>query len=129
MLLTEAEIQRCLALVKAAFPRFAPWEFVNARNDHYAGVCVWGCCQVGPETMRSPRFFVTFDSCKGKWKGHLSVGKHCYYWSSADVGDAHLLDTELCPTLEQAISALKKRFEGLVAAFLGYEVEPGGPAD
>src|SRR5205807_2106326 len=118
MFLTEAEIQRCLALVKAAFPRFTPWEFVNEHNHDYAGFCVWGCCQAGSKTRRSPRFFVTFDSCKGKWKGHLSVGKHCYYWSSADAGDAYLLDTEPCPTLEQAVSALKGRIEGLFAAFL-----------
>src|SRR5271166_1549297 len=103
MLLTETEVQRCLALVKLAFPRFGAWEFMNERNHDYVGFSVWGRCEVRSGTMHSPSFFVTFDSYKSTWKGHRSVGKHCYYWSSADVGDAYLLDTEPCATLEHAI--------------------------
>jgi len=41
----------------------------------------------------------------------------CYYWwTSADVGDAHLLDTEACATLEDAIVALKAEMARLCRA-------------
>ncbi|MBD0386625.1 MAG: hypothetical protein ICV54_08875 [Nostoc sp. C3-bin3] len=40
-----------------------------------------------------------------------------YLWSSADVGDAHLVDTEPSETLEEAISALKAKIVELLAAF------------
>jgi len=133
MLLTQSEIQRCLALVDRAFPRFSPWTFMNEPNDSYAGFCLWGRYQAKAETSLSPRFFVTFDTSKERWKGHLTVGKHCYYWSSADVGDAHLLDTEPCATLEEAIIALKNRISGLMAALLATAAEPeataNGPRD
>jgi hypothetical protein len=124
MLLTKTEIQRCQALVEKAFPRFTYWAFVNEPDDSYAGFCVWGRYKAKRETS-APSFFVTFATSKDKWKGHLTVGKHCYYWSSADVGDAHLLDTEPCATLEEAIIALKRRIADLVAALSASDVEPG----
>jgi len=125
MLLTEAEIQRCRALVAAAFPGFAHWGFINERNDSYSGFCIWARYTAKPKTSPSPSFFVTFDTYKENWKGHLTVGKHCYFWSSADVGDAHLLDTEPCATLEEAITELKRRIGGLVAVLLASAAEPG----
>jgi hypothetical protein len=33
------------------------------------------------EEKSSPSFFVTFDAFGEKWKGHLTVGKHCYYYA------------------------------------------------
>jgi hypothetical protein len=128
MLLNGPEIQRCRALVEKAFPRFAHWAFVNERNDSYGGFCVWGRYKANPGTSASPSFFVTFSAYKDKWKGHLTAGKHCYYWSSAGVGDAHLLDTKPCATLEEAITALKRRIGGLLAALLAPEAEPGAGA-
>lgn len=128
MLLTKAELQRCRALVEEAFPRFAHWAFVNEHNDSYEGFCVWGRYQARPERS-SPSFFVTFDTDEDRWKGHLTVGKHCYYWSSADFGDAYLLDTEPCATLEEAIMALTRRIKGLAAALLASDAEPGAAAD
>ncbi len=120
MLLSETEIQRCQALVAKAFPRFSHWAFVNERNDSYSGFCVWGRYEAKPDGS-CPSWFVTFATYKDQWKGHLSVGKHCYYWSSADVGDALLLDTEPCPRLEETIIALKRDIGGLVAALVGLE--------
>ncbi|MEH1848867.1 MAG: hypothetical protein V7L25_28850 [Nostoc sp.] len=38
-------------------------------------------------------------------------------WSSADVGDAHLVNTEPNDTLEEAISALKAKIVELFQAF------------
>jgi hypothetical protein len=125
MLLTGPEIQRCRALVEKAFPRFADWAFVNERNDSYGGFCIWGRYKTKPETSASGSFFVTFETSKDKWRGHLTVGKHCYYWSSADVGDAHLLDTEPCASLEEAIIALKRDIGGLVAALVASDDAPG----
>lgn len=38
---------------------------------------------------------------------------HSYLWSSADVGDAHLVDTDPSETLEEAIAALKANINEL----------------
>ena len=43
-------------------------------------------------------------------------GSTDYFWTSADVGDAHLLDTEECATLEEAIVALKAEIARLCHA-------------
>jgi len=118
MLLSEAEVQRCLTLVERAFPRFNQWEFVNEPDESYSGFCVWGRYQANPDSS-SPGFFVTFCSSRNRWTGHLTVGKHCYYWSSADVGDAHLLGTDACSTIEESIVALKRSIQDLATAFLG----------
>ncbi len=125
MLLTEAEIQRSQALVAEAFPRLAHWEFMNVRNDRYSDFCIWARYTVKSKSSSSPSFFVTFDTYKENWRGHLTVGKHCYYWSSADVGDAHLLDTEPCASLEVAITELKGRIASLFAVLLTPDADPG----
>jgi hypothetical protein len=41
------------------------------------------------------------------------------------VGDAHLLDTEPCATLEEAIAALKRRIGALVTALTASDTNPG----
>jgi hypothetical protein len=119
MFLTPVEIQRTRATVATAFPRFAQWEWVNEVNDDYAGFCIWGHYTADPTEASSPRLFVTFDTFREHWRGHLTIGRHCYFWSSADVGDAHVLDTEQCATVEEAIRALKRRIASLVAALAG----------
>jgi hypothetical protein len=129
MLLPEAEIQRCRALVERAFPRFSSWQFSNERNENYAGFCIWGHYQAQRRRIFSTNLFVTFSATNERWKGHLTVGKHCYYWSSASIGDADLLDTEPCPTLEKAISALKRQIGSVVEALSASGVEPEAPAD
>jgi hypothetical protein len=122
MLLTETEILRCQVLVEAAFPRFADWQYINERNDSHAGFSIWGEYTIEQRRSKSQTFFVTFDVYEETWKGHLTVGQHCYYWSSTDVGDAHLLDTEPTATLEAAIAALKSRISDLVAALMAPKV-------
>lgn len=52
-----------------------------------------------------------------EWRGSLTIGQHSYLWSSADVGDAHLLSTEPCNSLEDAIAALKAEMIRLFKAF------------
>jgi hypothetical protein len=64
-------------------------------------------------------FFITFDTFETTWSGHLTIGQHCFFWSSADVGDAHLLDTGPCATLEEALATLKHQIVELFDAFSG----------
>jgi hypothetical protein len=69
---------------------------------------------------------VTFNRPEEQWVGHLTVGKHSYYWWSASFGDASLLSTEGCATLEEAITALKSRIAALFADCLAPDAEPRG---
>ncbi len=62
-------------------------------------------------------YFVTFSNNDVKWQGYLTIGKHSYYWSSADYGDANLLSTAPCESLEQAIVELKAKMVELFRAF------------
>jgi hypothetical protein len=123
MVLNGVEILRCQSLVKPAFPQFADWQYMNERNDSYAGFCIWGRHRIEQEDLQSPKLFVTFATSGEKWSGHLTVGKHCYYWSSTEEGDAYLLDTKKCDTLEAAIASLKKQIDSFIAALVA--VEPG----
>jgi hypothetical protein len=118
MLLTTAEIERCMAALKRAFPRFGEWEFNNERNDSYSGFSVWGNLTAAQDDPSAAQFFVTFGTEGDKWLGYLTVGKPSYYWSSADAGDADLLATEACTSLEEAIAALRRRFSKFAAALL-----------
>jgi len=43
-------------------------------------------------------FYITLATHAEDWSGHRTIGQHYYFWTSADVGDAHLLDTEECAT-------------------------------
>lgn len=119
MLLNEAEIGRTVEHVKAAFPRFVDWEHVNETDEEHTGFTLWGEFVPEPDDPTSPCFFITFDTHETTWSGHLTVGQHCYYWSSADCGDAHLLDTGPCATLEDAITALKQHIADLFNALSG----------
>ena len=62
-------------------------------------------------------FFITLDTYEENWYGHLTIGQPCYLWSSADVGDAHLVDTDSCKTLEHAIATLQGDIGSLLRAF------------
>ena len=46
------------------------------------------------------------------------MGQPAYRWSSADFGDAYLLNTERCETLEQTIDQLKAEISDLLNTFL-----------
>jgi hypothetical protein len=118
MLLTESEIQQVMEQVKTAFPNFTDWEYNNEKNAEYFGFSVWGELVINPEEIMPRRFFITLDkNHENKWQGCLTIGQHSYLWSSADVGDAHLLDTEPSETLEEAIVALKAKMLELWRAF------------
>ena len=117
LILTENEIQSAIEQAKIAFPHFTDWEYKNEANDEYFGFSLWGQYVPNPEDQMPRCFFITLDTYEDNWNGHLTIGQHCYLWSSADVGDAHLLDTESCKTLEGAITALKVEIENLFRAF------------
>jgi hypothetical protein len=117
-LLTQAQIEQVLSQVKVAFPFFTDWEYNNEKDAEYFGFSVWGELVTNPEELMSRRFFITFDKDhENKWQGCLTIGQHNYLWSSADVGDAHLLDTEPTETLKEAIVALKANMLELFRSF------------
>lgn len=119
MLLTEPEIQQVLEQVKVAFPNLTNWEYNNEKNEEYFGFSIWGQFVINSkEIIMTRHFFITLDTDhEDKWQGCLTIGQHSYLWSSADVGDAHIVDTEPSETLEEAITALKAKIVELLAAF------------
>jgi hypothetical protein len=124
VILTESEIRGSLKRVKAAFPRFPHWDYNNEINESYPGFAVWGEFVPEPNEPMPRSFFVTFDTYEATWTGHLSIGKHCYFWSSADCGDANLIDTNPCATLEEAITSLKRQMVHLFTVLSGSAAEP-----
>ncbi len=117
MLLTNSEIEQATDRAKTAFPNFTDWEYNNEKNENYFGFSLWGQFILNPEDMMPRRFFITLDTYEEKWNGHLTIGQPCYLWSSTDVGDAHLIDTEFCKTLEDTITALKVEIANLFRDF------------
>ncbi|NEP74744.1 MAG: hypothetical protein F6K25_23705 [Okeania sp. SIO2G4] len=117
MLLTEVEIQEAIEQAKTAFPNFSDWEYNNEINGEYFGFSVWGKFVLEREDTGSRNFFITLDTYDEKWRGSLTIGLPVYLWSSADFGDAHLLDTDDCDSLEDAITALKAEMKQLFQAF------------
>jgi hypothetical protein len=116
VLLTEREIQQAIEQVKTNFPHFTDWEYNNEKNEDYFGFALWGEFIFYPEN-NSNCFFITFDTSQENWQGALTTGQPSYLWTSADVGDAHLVSTESCQTLEEAIAALKAEMVKLFSAF------------
>src|SRR6478752_5084682 len=108
MILQQTEVTRCLERVREAFPRFENWQYTNEENTEYSGFTLWGELIADAEDVMPRRFFVTFDTFKESWRGHLTIGQHAYFWSSADFGDAYLVDTDECDDLDEAIGELKK---------------------
>ncbi len=119
MVLTELEIRSSLTQAKAAFPHFSNWEYDNEVKDPYSEFSLWGEFVADPDDSLPRSFFVTFDTHQLTWRGHLTIGKHCYLWSDADFGDAHLVDTDPCATLQDAIASLKRRMTDLFTALSG----------
>jgi len=117
VLLKEAEVRRTVERVKAAFPRFVDCDHINEIDESHPGFSLWGEYVPDPTEPMPRRFFITFDTDETTWSGHLTIGQHCFYWSSADAGDAHLLDTDSCATLEDAIMSLKHQIADLFVAF------------
>jgi hypothetical protein len=119
VVLNESEIRRSLGLAKAAFPHFFHWGHNNEVSESYSGFSLWGEFVPDPNDPAPRYFFVTFDAYRASWAGHLSIGQHCYFWSSADFGDARRLDTGACPSLQDAIASLKQQMTDLFTALLG----------
>jgi hypothetical protein len=86
-------------------------------DDEYSGFALWGEFVWEPDSDTPRSYFLTFDTFKKKWRGHLTIGQHSYFWSRADSGDADLLDTDACATLEDAIDAMKLQIAAFFAVF------------
>lgn len=117
MILTETQIQEVLDQAKTAFPYFTEWEYNNEKNAEYFGFALWGQFVLDPEEFMPQCFFITLDTYQDKWRGTLTIGQHSYLWSSADVGDARLLDTNNCDSVDEAIFQLKTKILKLFKAF------------
>ena len=124
MLLEENEIQSALEQAKIAFPNFDNWQYnneVDKKMGHYDGFCLWGEFAIFDNGGGIPalprRFFVTFQAYQETWTACLTIGQHCYRWSSADMGDALLLHTGSCKTLHDASVALKSELANLFRTF------------
>ncbi|MDM8550083.1 hypothetical protein QUF72_08405 [Desulfobacterales bacterium HSG2] len=117
--MTQHEIQQATEKAKAAFPKFADWEYDNGADEDFFGFSLWGefSPDPDPEDLSPKVFFITLDTYKDEWSGHLTIGRHSYLWTSADFGDAHLIDTEPCETIEDAITSLKTEMTNLFRAF------------
>jgi hypothetical protein len=118
MFLADHDIQQALQRVQAAFPSFTQWAYTNASDDERSldGFSLWGQWVLHPEETMARHFYITLATHAEPWSGHLTIGQHYYFWTSADVGDAHLLATEACATLEEAIVALKAEMARLCHA-------------
>ena len=117
VLLTEREVQQAIEQTKTKFPHLTDWEYNNEKHEDYSGFTLWGQLTLEPEEIMPRCFFITFDRYQENWRGYLTIGQHSYFWSSTDVGDAYLLDTDSCQTLEEAITALKAEMAKLFRAF------------
>ena len=73
MFLPDAEVRRCTDLVKAAFPRFNDWQYVNEPDASYSGFALWGEFVSEPDDLDSRHFFLTFDRYGNNWSGHLLI--------------------------------------------------------
>lgn len=117
MILSAAAIQNALNAVKARFPDVTDWRYHNEIDDDFLGFTLWGTFALAPDDLTAKRFYITFTQGPDGWRGDLTVGQPAYFWTSADMGDAYLLDTPPCVTLEEAITALKdamRRFARVV---------------
>jgi hypothetical protein len=119
VILSPSEIQRSLGQAQAAFPHFSHWKHHNKVDESYSGFALWGEFVHDPEGPAPSSFFITFDTHGTTWTGHLTIGQHCYFWTSTDCDDAFLVDSCACTTLEDAIASLKRRIADLFGAFLG----------
>ena len=95
---------------------------MNEKNQDYDGFSIWGGFKLDPEELMSAWLFVTLSKRSNHRQGCLTAGKHSYYWSSTEIGDAHLLATGNCATLDMAIVSLKKQIVDFVSTLLGFDI-------
>lgn len=122
--LAEPEIRRSLGCLREAFPHFSGWDYRNDSDESYPGFSVWGKFVAEPGERDPRRLFVTLVAESATWKGYLTIGQPSDYWSSCDVDDAYLVDTDPCSTLEDTITSLKRRIKDLFAALTSQAAEP-----
>lgn len=117
MLLSAQALQQAMTCVQAAFPAFTDWEYTNDPDEHTLGEhTIWGRLVLDPEEIMPRCFYITFATYQDHWTGYLTIGQHAYMWTSADFGDAYLLQTTACPTLEAALVALQAEIARLFRA-------------
>jgi len=116
MMLSDAEVQHALDQAQAAFTAFSEWTYHNVKDEDYFGFALWGSFRPDPEVLMPRTFFITLDTYEHQWSGHLTIGQHAYLWSSADMGDAHLVDSDPCDSVEGAIASLKAELKKLFDA-------------
>lgn len=117
MQLSTAEAEEALELARTAFPHLSDWHYESLDEESdYQGFTLWGVHSIQLDKYQVRRFFVTLVSYKAAWRGHLSIGQHAFMWTSADYGDAYLVDTKDCATLPEAINSLKQEIADLFAA-------------
>lgn len=118
MLLSAQALQHALACVQTAFPAFTHWQYTNDPDEGALGECtIWGRFVLDPVECMPRRFYITFATYNDHWSGSLTIGQYAYLWTSADVGDAHLLNTSEWTTIEAAIVALKAEIARLYSAW------------
>lgn len=119
MLLTEVQVLEAIQQAKTAFPNFTDWEYNNEVNQEYFGFSLWGKLVLYREntTSTSRNFFITLETNEEKWMASLTIGLPAYLWTSADFGDAYLLETDGHDSLEDAITGLKAEMKQLFKAF------------
>ncbi|MGK7924142.1 MAG: hypothetical protein AB4290_02630 [Spirulina sp.] len=118
MILTDLEIEQALEKAKSAFPKLTDWQYNNENNSEYFGFALWGTFPVYHEKIyRRRNYFITLDTYEEKWQGYLTIGQPVFLWSSADCGDAHLVSTDSCDSLDKAIANLKAEIAQLFEAF------------
>lgn len=109
MWLTTLDVQQTLEKAQAAFPHLTDWQYANAADGEHDDFTLWGRWSMADDDPLLVRnFFITFETYQDTWCGHLTVGQHAYLWTSADFGDAYLVDTAPCPTFDEAVAVLKR---------------------
>src|SRR5690606_37807038 len=122
--LAEEDIEPVLETLKTAFPNVSDWEYCNEVDGDHNGFTVWGSLSIqkGDKDLWAKHYYVTFDiydkekQGRGQWLGTLTIGQHSYFWSSADAGDAYLLDTEHYSSLSESVTALKMQIREFASA-------------
>lgn len=115
MLLSETDVARALEKARSAFPNISRWEFNNVVTEDHPGFTLWGAyVPAAADPLRV--FYVTFDAYGNKgWQRSLTIGMPAYFWSSANVGDARLIESDQFATLEEAMRALKREMVRLAS--------------